>query len=77
MCLQSGLGRLSRIDPGLGDPGQGPREHRRVREVGARQLVDLLDSTTVQLHLEIDNKGTPNTTPSENVFIASLRGWRG
>ncbi len=34
-------------------------------------------SRTVQLHLEIDNKGTPNTTPAENVFIASLRGWRG
>lgn len=34
-------------------------------------------SRTVRLHLHIDNKGTPNTTPSENLFVASLRGWRG
>ncbi len=34
-------------------------------------------SRTVRLHLHIDSGGTPNTTPSENVFVASLRGWRG
>ena len=33
-------------------------------------------SRTVRLRLYIDTKGTPNTTPSENLFIASLRGWR-
>lgn len=34
-------------------------------------------SRTVRLHLRIDTEGTPNTTPSENLFVASLRGWRG
>lgn len=34
-------------------------------------------SRTVRLHLHIDNEGTPNTTPSENLFVASMRGWRG
>ena len=34
-------------------------------------------SRTVRLHLHIDNEGTPNTTPSENLFVATLRGWRG
>lgn len=33
-------------------------------------------SRTVRLHLKIDNKGTVNSTPSENMFVASLRGWR-
>lgn len=35
------------------------------------------ESRTVRLHLHIDNEGTPNTTPSENLFVASLRGWSG
>lgn len=30
---------------------------------------------TVRLVVDIDNEGTRNTVPAENVFVASLRGW--